>query len=62
MAMCEGNGDVLYVTGSENGKDIYYIFSLKYSVDNNIDGFLKYKEFKDIYEVKDFIEQSLSEN
>ena len=62
MAKCEGNGDVLYVTGSENGKDIYYIFSLKYSVDNNIDGFLKYKEFKDIYEVKDFIEQSLIEN
>ena len=45
-----------------NGKDIYYIFSLTYSVDNNIDGFPKYKEFKDIYAVKDFIEQSLSEN
>ena len=60
--MCEGNGDVLYVTRSENGKDIYYIFSLKYSVDNNIDGFPKYKEFKDIYAVKEFIEQSLSEN
>ena len=45
-----------------NGKDIYYIFSLTYSVDNNIDGFPKYKEFKDIYAVKDFIEQSLNEN
>ncbi len=62
VAKCERNGDVLYVTGSEKGKDIYYIFSLTYSADNNIDGFPKYKEFKDIYAVKDFIEQSLNEN
>ena len=62
VAKCKLNGDVLYVTGSATGKDIYYIFSLTYSPDNNIEGFPTYKEFKDIYAVKDFIVQSLSEN
>ena len=62
VAKCERNEDVLYVTGSENGKDMYYIFSLTYSADNNIDGFPKCKEFNGIYAVKDFIEQSRSEN
>lgn len=62
VAKCERNGDVLYVSGSGNGKDIYYIFSLTYSADNNLEEFPEYKEFKDIREVKEFIEQSLNEN
>ena len=59
VAKCETNGDVLYVAGSGFGKDIYYIFSLTYSADNP-EGFPKYREFKDICAVKEFLEQTLN--
>lgn len=58
VAKCTSNDDVLYVTGNGCGADIYYIFHLTYS-ENNLDGFPRYKEFGNIYAVKDFIEQSL---
>lgn len=58
VAKCESNGDVLYVTSNEPGKDVYYIFSLTYSA-HNPDAVPKYQEFEDIYAVKEFIEESL---
>lgn len=61
VAKCESNDDVLYVTGSGAGKDIYYIFHLTYSKQNQ-KGFPKYEEFADIYAVKEFIEQSYIRN
>lgn len=57
VAKCTSNDDVLYVTENECGADIYYIFHLTYS-ENNLDGFPQCKEFKSIYAVKDFMEQS----
>lgn len=61
VAKCESNGDVLYVTDNEFGEDSYYIFHLTYS-QHNTNGFPKYKEFKDIYAVKEYLEQSFIEN
>lgn len=61
VAKCESNGDVLYVTSNEPGKDVYYIFSLTYPSYHSEEG-VKYKEFEDIYAVKEFIEESLIKN
>ena len=57
VAKCASNDDVLYVTGGEEGRDIYYIFHLTYSK-QNLKGFPKYEKFADIYAVKEFIEQT----
>ncbi len=56
IAKCESNDDVLYVTGREASKDMYYIFHLTYSKQNS-DGFPNYEKFSNIYAVKEFIEQ-----
>ncbi len=61
VAKCESNGDVLYVTGSEFGRDVYYIFSLIYPPHCSEER-IRYKEFEDIYAVKEFIEESLIKN
>ena len=61
VAKCESNDEVLYVTGNGLGADIYYVFHLTYS-EKNLDGFPKFKELKDIYAVKEFIEESINEN
>ena len=61
VAKCESNGDVLYVTGSDDGTDIYYIFHLTCS-EHNRNEFPVLEEFPDIYAVKAFIEQSCIEN
>ena len=61
VAKCESNDDVLYVTDNELGEDIYYIFHLTYS-ECNVNGFPRYKEFKDIHTVKEYLEQSFIEN
>lgn len=42
---------------NEDGVDVYYIFHLTYSKENII-GYPKYKKFKGILEVKEYIEQS----
>lgn len=61
VAKCESNDDILYVTRSEAGADVYYIFHLNYSK-HNAKGFPKYEEFADIYAVKDSIEQTYIKN
>ncbi|MDY4669847.1 MAG: hypothetical protein SO415_07635 [Oliverpabstia sp.] len=61
VAKCESNDDVLYVTNNESGEDIYYIFHLTYSSDNVV-GFPRYEEFKDIYAVKNHIENLFIDN
>lgn len=60
VAKCDSNDSVLYLS-AENGADIYYIFHLTYS-EHNINGFPKYQKFFSIKEVKEYIEQELSEN
>ncbi len=55
VAKCDSNDDVLFVAGNEDGVDIYYIFHLTYS-ENNILGCPRYKKFKGILEVKEYIE------
>lgn len=60
VAKCDSNDSVLYLS-AENGTDIYYIFHLTYS-EHNINGFPKYQKFFSIKEVKEYIEQELSEN
>lgn len=57
VAKCESNDDVLYVTDNGRNADIYYIFHLTYSKHNS-DGFPRYEELKDVYAVKEFLEQS----
>ena len=61
IPLSQSNGDVLYVTSNEPGKDVYYIFSLTYSAHNS-DVVPKYQEFEEIYAVKEFIEESLIKN
>lgn len=61
VAKCDSNDNVLYVTDNQNGGSIYYIFHLTYSA-HNPKGFPKYKDFADIYEVKNFIEQDYIAN
>ena len=61
VAKCTSTDDVLYVTGGETGRDVYYLFHLTYS-HQNIEGFPKYKKFADIQAVKEFIEQSFVQN
>lgn len=61
VAKSQLNDDVLYVTGSGAGTDIYYIFHLIYS-EQNPNEIPLYEEFSDIYAVKEFIEQSYIEN
>ncbi len=56
VAKCDSNDDVLYVAGTDGGKDIYYIFHLTYS-EHNAKGFPKYKSFEGIEAVKEYIEQ-----
>ena len=46
--------DVLFVTDNENDTDIYRIYHLTYSK-TNTEGFPRYKEFKGIKEVKQYI-------
>lgn len=58
VARCASNDDVLYVAETPCGADIYYIVHLTYS-ENHLAGFPRYRELKNIYAVKDFMEQSL---
>lgn len=55
--MRDSNDNVLYVVREENVEDIYYTFHLTYS-EHNANGFLKYREFKCITDVKEYIEQT----
>lgn len=57
VAMCESRDDVLYVTGSGDGRDIYYIFHFSGS-EHDPNRFPVFEEFPDIHGVKAFIEQS----
>lgn len=56
-AKCDSNDDVLYVTDDET----YYIIHLTYSSENTAE-FPRWKEFKNIGEVKSFLEKSFREN
>lgn len=57
VAKCDSNDDVLYLAGNEDGVEVYYIFHLTYSKENAI-GYPKYRKFKGLSEVKEYIEQS----
>lgn len=60
VAKCDSNDDMLYLAGSEEGRDTYYIFHLTYTSQNAI-GFPKYQKFMSLIEVKKFIEQRFIE-
>ena len=57
VAKCESNDDVLYVTGSETGADIYYIFHLTYS-----NGAPRCIELADVFAGKEYLEKECEEN
>lgn len=57
IAKCERNDDVLYVAGTDDGTDIYYIFHLTYS-EHNAAGFPKSKKFLGIEALREYLEQT----
>lgn len=57
VAKCDSNDDVLYLSGSENGKDIYYLFHLTWQAFNK-NGFSRYIKIAGIDAVKKYIENS----
>lgn len=61
VAKCESNDDVLYITENGLGTAVYYLVHLTYSAQNT-DGFPKYREFIDVYALREYIEQSYIED
>lgn len=61
VAKCAANDDVLYVTASDSGGSIYYIFHLTYST-QNLPGFPRCEKFADICAVKEYIERTFIKN
>lgn len=57
VAKCDSNDDVLYRSGSENKKDIYYIFHLTWQKFNE-NAFPRYIKIIGIDNVKAYIENS----
>lgn len=57
IAKCEKNDDVLYVAGTDDGTDIYYIFHLTYS-EHNVAGFPKSPKFLGIEALREYLEQT----
>jgi len=57
VAKCDSNDNVLFVTGDDSGRDIYFIFHLTYS-ETNAEGFPTFKKLVGIEEVKKYIEES----
>ena len=55
VAKCDSDDDVLYVCDRENGKDVYYIFHLTWSSQNE-KGFPRYVKLTGTNAVKEYIE------